>query len=117
MSAGSETVRFAVLTHDHPAPHFDLLIEAGDVCRTWRLDVLPLDSPAATPIADHRTHYLTYEGPVSGDRGTVARWDAGLCRVVEETGDGLRVDFQGRRLQGLFAIGRTLQRVCDSAAD
>ncbi len=72
-------MRYAILHHDHPFPHWDLLIEAGAVCRTWRL----LDDPAgpgpwrAEPIADHRLHYLDYEGPVSGNRGHVTRWDRG----------------------------------------
>lgn len=33
-------------------------------------------------IADHRPRYLTYEGPVSGDRGTVRRLAAGRYRVA-----------------------------------
>ena len=78
MSSTPDRVRFAVLSHDHPVPHFDLLIEQGDVCRTWRLAREPGERPvAAEAIADHRPHYLTYEGPVSGNRGRVTRWDAG----------------------------------------
>ena len=31
----------------------------------------------ATPLPDHRKHYLDYEGEVPGNRGTVSRIDAG----------------------------------------
>ena len=32
---------------------------------------------SATRLPDHRKHYLDYEGEISGNRGTVARIDAG----------------------------------------
>lgn len=70
--------RFALVAHDHPSPHWDLFLEAGDVLRTWR--VAPLVdgvAVAAEAIGDHRPMYLDYEGPVSGGRGTVTRIDAG----------------------------------------
>ena len=28
-------------------------------------------------LADHRLAYLDYEGPISGGRGSVTRWDRG----------------------------------------
>lgn len=97
--------RFVVLTHDHPFPHWDLLIESGDVCRTWRL----LRDPATTPvpveaIGDHRLYYLTYEGDVSGGRGTVTRWDAGTLQIVDESAGHLVVRFQGAALRGDYEI-------------
>lgn len=72
-------MRFAVLHHDHPFPHWDLLLETPGLCWTWRLLDAP-DSPGpirAERIADHRAWYLTYSGAVSGNRGTVTPWDAG----------------------------------------
>src|SRR5690348_11647704 len=60
--------RFAILAHDHPAPHWDLFLEAGPVLRSWRLaGPLVVNTPiAAAPAPDHRLVYLDYEGPVSG---------------------------------------------------
>jgi hypothetical protein len=71
--------RFSILTHDYPFVHWDFLLEAGNSCRTWRLLERPDSQPviAAESLPDHRLMYLNYEGPVSGDRGTVSAWDTG----------------------------------------
>jgi hypothetical protein len=71
--------RFVILTHDHPFVHWDLMLEIDGVLRTWRLLAEPAPDRiiGAEALPDHRLHYLEYEGPVSGDRGTVTRWDAG----------------------------------------
>ena len=101
--------RFAILTHNHPFFHWDLLLEAGEVAWTWRL----LDEPGpdrtvrAERIGDHRLLYLDYAGPVSGGRGEVARWDAGTYRIVHETDEQLTVWLSGDRGE----IRLTLPRV------
>ncbi len=93
--------RFVILEHDHPVRHWDLMLEAGDGLRTWRLDRPPTPGQVvlAEPIADHRKAYLDYEGPVSGGRGRVVRWDAGTCEWIEGP-DRIDLYFSGRRLQG-----------------
>jgi len=93
--------RFAVLSHDWPEPHFDLFLEAGSELLSWKL---PTDfSPShRSPIASgspHRVIYLDYEGAVGGGRGTVARWDTGQFRWIEE---GKRAEFFGRKLTGIY---------------
>lgn len=35
-------------------------------------------------LADHRAAYLSYEGPVSGDRGEVVRVAAGFLDIMED---------------------------------
>jgi hypothetical protein len=73
-------VKFVILEHDHPCLHWDLMLEAGDVLQTWRLANPPEmgSSPIeAMALGDHRIAYLDYEGPVSGNRGAVRRWDTG----------------------------------------
>ena len=71
--------RFAILCHDWPTPHWDLLLEDGESLRAWRLHAEPHPGSAgrAEPNADHRKLYLDYEGTVAGHRGTVTRWAAG----------------------------------------
>lgn len=97
--------RFVLLAHDWPAPHFDLLLEAGAVLRAWRLLGEPGAAPVpAEPNADHRTLYLDYEGPVSGGRGTVARWDAGTFAWAEDGPGRVVVELRGAKLVGRFAL-------------
>jgi hypothetical protein len=71
--------RFVILMHDHPFVHWDLMLEADGVLRTWRLLAAPAADRiiGAEALPDHRLHYLEYEGPVSGGRGKVIRWDGG----------------------------------------
>lgn len=79
------TCRFVILFHDGiAAPHFDLMIELepGKKLATWRCPVWPIARP--TPVLrlpDHRADYLTYEGPISNNRGHVKRLSSGVCRV------------------------------------
>ncbi|MBI1312570.1 hypothetical protein GC176_14855 [bacterium] len=77
--------RFVLLEHDHPFLHWDLMLEWGDALRTWRLDQVPRNA-ASIPVErlpDHRSAYLDYEGPVSGNRGTVRRIDTGEFTLLE----------------------------------
>jgi hypothetical protein len=94
--------RFVVLAHDWPCAHWDFLIEAGPVLRAWRLFELPRAGARvrAEPNADHRLLYLDYEGPVSGNRGTVTRYDAGTCEWLEDGPERVRVELRGARLAG-----------------
>ena len=78
--------RFIVLEHtgapDDPAGlHYDLLLEDGAACRTWRLAALPDPGGPAVPaveLAPHRLAWLDHEaGAVSGGRGFARRIDAG----------------------------------------
>ena len=93
--------RFVILTHDHPFPHWDLMLETGGVLRTWRLLEEPAPGAAvrAERLADHRTMYLDYEGPLSGDRGHVVRWDAGTFEAEIDDREPLRVVLSGERLK------------------
>ncbi|MEZ6061623.1 MAG: DNA polymerase ligase N-terminal domain-containing protein [Planctomycetaceae bacterium] len=82
--------RFVILQHDHPFPHWDLLLESGEVLESWRLLEQPRanSAVAAERIPDHRRLYLEYEGPVSGNRGFVTQWAAGTFEeICAEPGD------------------------------
>lgn len=84
------------------------MIENGPTLATWKTDTPPEDAPAegirCERIADHRRRYLTYEGPISGDRGEVVRHDEGTCRVIQRADRVWRVAFKGRRIEGVFLI-------------
>ena len=101
--------RFAILAHDHPAPHWDLFLEAGPVLRSWRL-AAPLISGvavAAEPTPEHRLAYLDYEGPVSGGRGTVTRVDTGTFSYqLDEQPERVVIQLTGKRFVGSLIIER-----------
>lgn len=89
-------LRFAILRHEGiPDPHFDLMFETGpdSPLATWRSPTWPplADTPL-TPLPDHRRAYLTYEGPVSGGRGSVRRVASGRYAVRDTAGATLVVE-------------------------
>jgi hypothetical protein len=101
--------RFAVLTHDHPYLHWDLLLEHGEACRTWRLPMTP-DAPgelSAEAIADHRLMYLDYEGPVGTDRGSVSQWDSGTFQWLVCSDDYCAIRVHGHKLNGTVQLVRS----------
>ncbi|MGF1580114.1 MAG: DNA polymerase ligase N-terminal domain-containing protein [Gemmataceae bacterium] len=102
--------RFVILEHDHPELHWDFMLEQGDVLKTWRLFEIP--TPGATIPGelsfDHRVKYLDYEGPISGNRGSVVQWDGGiyegsLPRDVEQSVP-IEIEVYGSRVQGLVVL-------------
>ena len=83
--------------------HYDLMIEQGQALATWQLpaSAAALEGPCeAMRLADHRRHYLAYEGPVSNNRGSVTVVDRGECTVLTCLDDRWVVEFHGRLLQG-----------------
>ena len=107
------TARFAVLCHndrhghnDQRGVHFDFLLEFEGSLRTWALPQPP-DSAAemvCDALPDHRLAYLDYEGPVSGDRGTVAAWDRGTFSVETIDDSRLVVQLRGEKLHGRVTL-------------
>jgi hypothetical protein len=96
--------RYVILEHDYPDLHWDLMLEVGSVLKTWRLAKPPETTGEkidAVPLGDHRVFYLDYEGPVSGERGSVTAWDRGAYETLSSgVGPEFRVVFNGRRLHG-----------------
>lgn len=104
--------RFVILRHEcppgYPRPsHWDFMLEADGVLRTWAISEAPdsaaarAGSPiAAEALADHRLAYLDLEGPVSGGRGSVARCDGGEYRALEWQADRVVVRLFGARFVG-----------------
>src|ERR1051325_4782356 len=99
--------RFVVLRHETPAgyarpPHWDLMLETGDVLRTWALAAEPQAGRAvvAEQLADHRLGSLAYEGLIWGGRGEVKRWGQGVWELVREAEGELVALVRGEKLVG-----------------
>ena len=113
--------RFVLLEHagapDDPAGlHWDLLLEAGGSCRTWRLARVPVcggDAVPAEEIAPHRLAWLDHEaGEVSGGRGFARRVDGGSFEAIGGSDTGVEaarrvvVHVHGASFAGLLALAR-----------
>ena len=105
--------RFVILRHETPPGsqrplHWDFMLEEGAALLTWALAEPPAEGRpiAAEALADHRTAYLDYEGPVSGDRGTVTRWDAGTYQWQRRRSCEIVVLLRGRALHGEVTLKR-----------
>lgn len=127
-------LRYSILFHDHPAPHWDLFLDPDGLALlwSWRLPAPP-DSPLAVELPpdaklpraakfpakiaaarqpDHRRLYLDYEGPVSGNRGTVTLWDRGEYELLpgSETQAPLaclHIRCRGARLTGKILLNQS----------
>ena len=108
--------RFVVLRHDYPrghddprGPHFDFMLQISGTLKTWALPKPP-DADAemiCEALADHRPAYLDFEGPVSGGRGTVTRWDGGTFQTECHSDALLIVELTGEKLIGRARLHRT----------
>jgi len=101
--------RFVILRHDDSrGVHFDFMLEAGDVLKTWALPQPPQSGVEmlCKALDDHRLAYLDYEGPVSGDRGSVTQWDQGTYEVVAQDAATWTVDLRGEQLSGRVTLRR-----------
>lgn len=102
---------FAVLLHIVPthslrATHWDLLLEhphpGNDSLLSFELLVPPekwSNPTAATRLPDHRHRYLTYEGPISNDRGHVKRILQGSFDWVKASECSLIVRLKWEKLE------------------
>ena len=88
--------------------HWDLMLENSNVLWTWRLDTAPADikdAPvAAERIFDHPLRFLTYEGPVQNNTGSVRIADRGSVRYHCIETDQIICEFVGEILKGVFSL-------------
>jgi hypothetical protein len=111
--------RFILLEHtgapdDPVGRHYDLLLEAGEACRTWRLLALPLaggPAVAAIELPPHRLEWLDrLEGEVSGGRGHARRIAAGRYEILTASdseplaSDAIVLELTGEALGGRIAL-------------
>lgn len=101
--------RFVILRHETAqGVHFDLMLEAGGALKTWSLAEPPQQGveQLCMALADHRTAYLDYEGPISNHRGSVTRWDQGEYCGQEQTDELWTIELNGRRIAGVATLRR-----------
>ena len=101
--------RFVILFHETPpesdrSNHFDLMFERDGALSTWAVDDLTLEEceRLATRLPDHRLEYLSYEGPISDNRGRVSQHDTGMCDIRCFDDTRVTIDVRGQQLRGQF---------------
>lgn len=103
--------RYVVLFHRQQAgDHFDLMIENGETLATWKMEQ-PSENATAEGIScrrlgGHRREYLEYEGPISGERGSVTRHDEGQCEFEKQDESVWCGRFDGKKLSWRFELRR-----------
>jgi hypothetical protein len=101
--------RFVILEHDGPRGlHWDWMLETAGVLATWALPQPP--GPGLTleaeALPDHRPAYLDYEGPISGGRGSVTRWDQGTYDLERWDATSIAVILHGSRIEGRATLDK-----------
>jgi hypothetical protein len=82
------------------------MLDMGGALKTWSLTQAPGagSDMEAELLADHRLSYLEYEGPISGDRGSVTPWDRGTYEVEHQSESDLIVQLKGEKLMGKVTL-------------
>jgi DNA polymerase Ligase (LigD) len=111
--------RFVVLEHQWNGVHWDFMLEAGDCLRTWAVDA-PIIAEVTLPargLPNHRRAYLDYEGPVSGQRGSVRRVAEGTFQTIVWSDEYVRVRLSGAQLVGEVELYRVREGIeCPSGS-
>jgi hypothetical protein len=91
-------LRYVILRHEKiDSPHFDLLFETSpnSPLLAWRSQAWPItQSTPLLHLSHHRGHYLTYEGPLSGGRGSVRRIESGAVARLTQSPTGIELSLQ-----------------------
>ncbi len=88
--------------------HWDFMLEVGDCLLTWRMGECPAEldngTHKAEKIADHPLRFLTYEGPVQNNTGSVKIADCGKYLPLNEQEDRIEFELCGKILNGRFTL-------------
>lgn len=88
--------------------HWDLMLQAGNVLRTFRLQLPPkniTNQPCvAVKISDHPLKFLTYEGAVNEGTGKVKIEDKGTYQLISKEQNTWRLLLDGQILSGKFTL-------------
>jgi len=110
------TLSFVVLHHlGHGPEHYDLMLQipSQTMLLSWRITLPPEQwkvpaTVAAARLPDHRPLYLTYEGPISKNRGHVQQIAAGTAVLLRQTDTLLEL-----QLPAPLSCTLALPLVCD----
>ncbi len=101
----------AKATEDRPKGrqvHWDLMLEAGEVLETYRINMPPEEwacqNIVAERILDHSVKFLSYEGSVNKGKGSVKIADGGTYEILREQEKSKKLSFCGNILKGEFAL-------------
>ncbi|MFA5793476.1 MAG: DNA polymerase ligase N-terminal domain-containing protein [Candidatus Brocadiia bacterium] len=101
-------LRFVVHRHSkNESDHFDLMLEGPRKLRTWQISppYSYLDKTMLSKaLPDHRRIYLTYQGKISRDRGSVKIVEAGHYRILKKGRLYLVIEFRGRKFRGKYLL-------------
>lgn len=101
------------VVHEHWASrhHFDFRLEMEGVLKSWAVPKEPPSTPGTKRLAiqvnDHAIEYGSFEGTIpEGEYGAgkVAIWDRGEYVLLEKSPQAIRIDLQGKKLKGNYAL-------------
>jgi hypothetical protein len=104
--------------HEGTAVHWDLMLhrpgkikknENEKILAVWKLLVRPVPENLNQPVfitilPDHRKAYLTYEGPISQNRGWCRIFEHGNYELIDSRPDFWRVRFIGKHISGRVVL-------------
>ena len=102
-------MRFVVQEHRKDQNvHWDLMLEEGEHLATWQTPA-PLAQWGGIPLTcqkifDHRLKYLTYEGPLSNNRGEVCIVAAGTWRPIQISDDQWQIRLESDNISGHLGL-------------
>jgi hypothetical protein len=99
-----QTLAQAVKDEIRRTDHWDLMFECGGQLLTWAVATEPFKSGfyEAIQLPNHRLEYLTYEGPISANRGEVQQSMAGTFCI--DCNDVAATDLTEYRSAGQFEL-------------
>ena len=93
--------KYVIQRHERQgqAAHWDLMLEAGEGLKTYRIDMPPEkwgNKPIeAEKIFDHDLKFLSYEGSVNKGKGKVKIEEKGTYKILEKDENMMRIELEG----------------------
>jgi len=88
--------------------HWDLMLQQENALITWQIPLCPSQwhgKPVpCRKIFDHRLKYLTYEGPLSQNRGFVKIYAAGNYQILDSAKNYWRINLHSDNIRGNMTL-------------